>query len=47
MDSRDTGTEVYKLPVGKHSERVLMQLIPDLGIIPLLGNCLEGILFCG
>lgn len=33
LDSRDTGTEVYKLPVGKHSEHVLMQFIPALGII--------------
>lgn len=41
-----TGTEVSKLPVGKHSEHVLMQFIPALSITPLLRNFLEGILFC-
>lgn len=46
IDSMDTGTEVYKLPVGKHSEHVLMQFIAALSIIPLLRNYLEGILFC-
>lgn len=30
MDSTDTGTEVCELPVGKHSEHVLMQFIPAL-----------------
>lgn len=34
LDSRDTGIEVYKLPVGQHSKHVLMQFIPALGIIP-------------